>query len=599
MRAAMTACRILFAACFWCALATAASAAVEGELRIGVLAFRGAEHAIAEFEPTRAFLQQSMPGIRVRLEPYDLDGLATAVADGSVDFFITNPGQYIELESRFAATRIATLETSWPGEPTDSVGATVFARAGPQAPRTLGALRGRKIAVVAKQAFGGWRVALREIEDAGLPADQLGPIVETGFPMDRVIAAVLDGETDVGVVRSCLLEDEETAGHLRPSAIAIVGEKHVPGFPCKLSSRLYPDWPFAKTRLTAPDLAKKVAARLLAMPASDGRDWTAPLDYTAVQALYRQLKIGPYADLAPPTLTDLLHAYWQFLAVGLLIVGWWIVHVARVETLVRRRTAELEREMHERTRAEQEARTTREQRDQFSRLGIMGEMASTIAHELNQPLAAIVNYAEGMRRMLDSGRADPMLLRDGARGVASQAERAAAIVQRIRSFVRRREAKRAWLDTNTVVRETLALFEGLAASRGVRVYVHLSPETPPVVADRVEIQQVLLNLLQNAVDATTDGAPPGGIGSITVRTSRQGADAKVAVRDSGPPLAPEVEAHLFETFFTTKAQGLGLGLPLCRTIVESHGGRLWAAQNPGGGLTMRFILPGAQEETKT
>lgn len=566
-----------------------------GDIRIAVLAFHGTERAIEEFEPTRAFLEKTLPGRHVRLDPFDLDGLAKAVADGQADFIITNPGQYIELESRFGATRIATLETRWLGSPTDSVGSVIIARAGPGAPRTLRDLRGLKFAVVSQQAFGGWRVAWREMADAGLSPGRLGALVETGFPMDRVIRDVLDERADAGAVRSCLIEEEQAAGRLRPGALAIVGEKTVPGFPCKLSSRLYPDWPFAKARQTSPDLAKQVAASLLAMPATDGRDWTAPLDYTSVHALFQQLKIGPYAYLARPALAGLLRAYWQYLAVGLLVVGWWIVHVARVETLVRRRTGELEREIHERGRAEQEARTTREQRDQFSRLGIMGEMASTIAHELNQPLAAIANYAEGMTRMIDSGRADPTLLRDGARGVAGQAERAASIIQHIRSFVRRREAKRERVDPNEIVRETLDLFEGLAAHRGVKLYVHLSPDAPAIVADRVEIQQVLLNLLQNAVDAMSGEAMPDRERSVTVRTSRMGADAKFAVRDTGPGLMAEVEAHLFETFFTTKAQGLGLGLSICRTIVESHGGRLWATRNADAGVTMRFTLPGAQQ----
>jgi two-component system sensor histidine kinase TtrS len=271
------------------------------------------------------------------------------------------------------------------------------------------------------------------------------------------------------------------------------------------------------------------------------------------------------------------------------------VHVARDETLVRRRTAELTREIQEREKAEAEARATREQRDQFSRLGILGEMASNIAHELNQPLAAITNYAEGLTRFIDAGRSDPAFLRDGARGIAGQAERAAAIIRRIRAFVRRREATRERLDLDEVVRETISLFEGLAARRGIVLRTYLAGDLPKVVGDRVEIEQVLLNLLQNAVDAMVEGE--GRERGITVRTSRDGSDAKVAVRDHGPGLTAEVEAHLFDTFFTTKPQGLGLGLSICRTIVESHGGRLWAANNADGGLTMRFTLPGIDEET--
>ena len=584
------------------AMAACATAfAQDREIRIGVLAFQGSERAIGEFAPTRAQLERSLPNRRVILEPLDLDGLARAVADKRIDFVVTNPGQYIDLEARFGVTRLATLETSIGGVVSGAIASVVIAPSGPSAPVGLDDLAGRRLAVVSKQAFGGYQTVWREMDDRGISPDRLSELVETGFPMENVIDAIHAGRADVGVLRACILEEAIAAGRVKANEFAIVGEKPAPDLSCRVSTRLYPDWPFAKTRGTPPDVAKAVAASLLAMSAVDGRAWTAPQDYTTVHELFTQLKIGPYAYLAQPSLIGLFRAYWGWLAAALFGVGWWVVHVARVESLVRRRTGELEREIHERERAEQEARSHREQRDQFSRLGIMGEMASNIAHELNQPLAAITNYAEGMTRMIDLGRADTAMLRDGARGVADQAARAATIIQRIRSFVRRREAKREIVDPNDIVRETVALFEGLAARRDVKLYVHLGDDAPRILADRVEIQQVLLNLLQNAFDAMSDertlhSALPVREKAVTVRTSRAGADAKFAVRDFGPGLTPDVEAHLFETFFTTKPQGLGLGLSICRTIVESHGGRLWASQNEDAGLTMRFTIPGAIKE---
>ena len=194
-----------------------------------------------------------------------------------------------------------------------------------------------------------------------------------------------------------------------------------------------------------------------------------------------------------------------------------------------------------------------------------------------------------MTRLIDAGRTDPDMLRDGARGIAGQAERAGVIIRRIRSFVRRREHRRENLDISDVVREALVLFEGQASRSGVPLHLQLATGLPLLSADRIEIEQVLLNLLQNALDAMSDpGARRRGIGVSTIRS---GNTVEVAIRDYGTGLSPEVEAHLFDTFFTTKPQGLGLGLPICRTIVESHGGRLWATNEATGGLTMRFTLP--------
>ena len=261
---------------------------------------------------------------------------------------------------------------------------------------------------------------------------------------------------------------------------------------------------------------------------------------------------------------------------------------------MRRRTAELTREMAERNRAEAEARQHREERDQYARLGILGEMASSIAHELNQPLGAITNYAEGLTRAIDRGRPDPAFLRDGVRGIAGQADRAGTIIRRIRSFLRRREPQREALDLNEVARGPLSLFGAAAGRRGIALRFDPAPDLPPVMGDRVEIEQVLLNLLQNALDASED-APPGS--EIRLSTASDGNMVTMTLRDHGSGLSPDDAPHIFDAFHTTKERGLGLGLPICRTIAESHGGELWAEPQPDG-LAMHFSLPvatGAKE----
>lgn len=586
----------LFLFVFACLLAGLPASMVQAgsDVRIAVLAYQGSERAAQDFESTIAHLESALPDHRFIMEPLDLAGIVKAVSEKSVDFVITNPGEYVDLESRFGVTRLATLESRDHAVPTDTVGSTVITLNRPGHPERFRDLAGGTLAVVATDAFGGWQVIWREMDDAGVPASRLAGLLETGFPMEQVLAAVRSGKAVAGVVRTCLLEEQIAAGHVQTDEFAVVAERSVPDFPCRLSSRLYPDWPFSRLAGTSPDLAKAVTASLLTMAPVAGRAWTAPQDYTSVHALFRSLRIGPYEYLAHSTLLGFVRMYWHWFVVAGLGIIWWVVHVARVETLVRRRTAELTREIQEREKAEQTARTHREERDQFSRLGILGEMASNIAHELNQPLAAITNYAEGMTRFIDAGRTDPAFLRDGARGIAGQAERAGIIIRRIRSFVRRRAPRRESLDINEVVHDTLVLFQGQATRRGIPLHLALSSGLPPVSADRIEIEQVLLNLLQNALDSMADVEHrERGIG---VSTMRVGDSVEVAVRDHGIGLTAEVEEHLFDTFFTTKPQGLGLGLSICRTITESHGGRLWATNEATGGLTMHFALPVAVEE---
>ncbi|ALG74905.1 histidine kinase [Azospirillum thiophilum] len=570
---------------------TAAARAEPETVRIGVLAYLGSERAARDWEPTLAHLEHAIPDRRFFALPLDLPGMVLAVADRRVDFVITNPGNYVTLEARFAVTRIATLESGLPAFPIAAVGSTIIRRADRQGIHTLADLKGKRLAVVSTDAFGGFQIAWREMEDAGVhPFTDLAALIPVGFPMEGVADAVRDGTADAGVLRACLLEELEAQGRVAPGTFAVVGERQTDALqpdtpPCRVSSRLYPDWPFARLAHTPRDLARQVAAALLTMPATDGRAWTASLDYTTVHELFRTLHIGPYPK-TPPTLEDLLRRNWHWLAVAGAAVLWWVIHAARVEVLVRRRTAELVHEIAERERAEAAALRLREERDQLSRLGIVGEMASTIAHELNQPLAAIGNFAGGMTRLLDAPVPDLDRLRAGARSVAEQAERAAAIIQRTRGFVSRRGAQRSTLAVGAVVEETLSLF-GTPSDLQLSIVAEAASDLPPVQADKVELQQVVLNLLQNAVDAMR----PADGGTIAVRAALSDGMVMIEVRDSGSGVSDDARMRMFEPFFTTKPDGLGLGLSICRTIVERHGGRIWAEPSLPHGLAVRFTLP--------
>lgn len=592
--------KVLIVSCI--VLMSAATARAEPEpdtVRVGVLAYRGSERAARDWEPTLAYLERAIPDRRFVMLPLDLAGMVLAVADRQVDFVITNPGSYVTLEARFAVTRIATLESGTPEAPIAAVGSTIIRRADRAGIGKLADLKGKRLAVVSTDAFGGFQIAWREMEEAGVrPFTDLADLTTVGFPMEGVVEAVRDGRADAGVLRACLLEEMTAQGRVGPNEFAVVGERSPNDLPCRVSSRLYPDWPFARLAHTSRDLARRVAAALLTMPKMDGPEtegptWTASLDYTSVHELFRTLHIGPYPK-TPPTLEEVLSENWHWLVIIAAAVLWWAIHSARVEVLVRRRTAELEREIAERERAEATALRLREERDQLSRLGIVGEMASNIAHELNQPLAAIGNFAGGMTRILDAPTPDLGMLRAGARSVAEQAERAAAIIQRTRGFVSRRDAQRSALSVNAVVEETLSLF-GAPPDPALSIVTELADRLPEVRADKVELQQVLLNLLQNAVEATRSGNDGGG-GDILLRTALSGGMVMIEVRDSGLGAPEESRRRMFEPFFTTKPGGLGLGLSICRTIVERHGGRIWAVPGVPRGLAVRFTLPPAAGE---
>ena len=224
-----------------------------------------------------------------------------------------------------------------------------------------------------------------------------------------------------------------------------------------------------------------------------------------------------------------------------------------------------------------------------SRLSAMGEMASALAHELNQPLTAIMNYAQATRRLIGgAGEERTSALSGLLDKIVQQGSRAGQIIRRLRQFIAKGESERALADVNGVVEEAAALALIGAAGRGIAVRRELEEGLPPVLMDKIQIHQVITNLIRNSVDALSEV----GSGEILIRTRRTSAtQVEISVADTGPGLAPEVAARLFQPFVTTKPDGMGIGLSICRTIVEAHGGKLSVGDDPGSGAVFTVSLP--------
>jgi two-component system, LuxR family, sensor kinase FixL len=229
----------------------------------------------------------------------------------------------------------------------------------------------------------------------------------------------------------------------------------------------------------------------------------------------------------------------------------------------------------------------------ISRLTAMGEMASTLAHELNQPLSAIANYLKGVRRLLERhGGEQSAVIGEAVGKAAEQALRAGDIVRRLRDFVARGETERRVESLAKLVEEASALALVGAKEQGIRVRTLYGLDVDLVLADKVQVQQVLLNLMRNAVEAMA--ASPRR--DLLLSTALAEGMAVINVADSGPGIDAEMAAQLFQPFVTTKPHGMGVGLSISRTIVEAHGGRIWTEPNPGGGTIFRFTLPRVSDE---
>lgn len=229
-----------------------------------------------------------------------------------------------------------------------------------------------------------------------------------------------------------------------------------------------------------------------------------------------------------------------------------------------------------------------------SRLSDVGQMASTLAHELNQPLAAIVNYVQATRRLLAAQEqaVSPKIMEVMDKAVV-QAARAGEIIRHLRGFIRRGEAERQIEALNKTVEEATALALVGAKEASISVRWVLSEAPMPVLIDKVQIQQVVFNLIRNAVEAMAEHPLPRDL--VVTTTLVDDDTAQISISDSGPGLAPKVMAQLFQPFVTTKERGMGLGLSICKTIIDSHSGRIWASPNAKRGAVFHIALPIAHE----
>ncbi len=250
------------------------------------------------------------------------------------------------------------------------------------------------------------------------------------------------------------------------------------------------------------------------------------------------------------------------------------------------------RDISARRQAEDEARRRSADLAHAARLSTIGELTSGMAHEINQPLTAMVNFAEACLRMLRSGSTDAQKLEDALGQIAAQGQRAGHIIRHLHRLARKGESERGEVDLGHLVREVLGLVSNELRASAIALHLMLDESLPAVKCDRIQIEQVVLNLVRNAMDVLEQGPAHGR--ELTIHTRAvSGGIIELTVEDTGEGFGADGNERIFELFFTTKTNGLGMGLSISRTIIEDHDGRLWASPRPGGGAIFHVALPAA------
>ena len=565
---------------------------------IGVLAHRGTETAIRMWTPTVDYLSSRITGYNFQLVPLDLDGMHAAEERGELDFILTNPGHYVALEAHYGISRIATLMNDRDGVPATMFGAVIFTSAHRRDIRSLAGLKGKSFAAVDEAAFGGFQMAWRELKEAGVdPFTELSDLRFMGFPQDEIVYAVRDGLVDAGTVRTGLLERMADRGVIDLADFNVLNPQTSQDFPFLHSTRLYPEWAFAKSDSAADNLARDVAIALLQMPRDDPATragkyigWTVPLDYQRVHELFLELGIGPYLVSGDVSLAEVLRKYWYWLVLMSGIIFFSVIFNILIKREVVRRTTqlsevnrELREQILERRRTEKEVHELLdENRMLVGNSLVMQEnerrhLARELHDEMGQCIAAIQADAEIISEF--APRCDNRLV--------ESAEAIKDISAHIYEFVHSTmlQLRPSMLDNlglGDAIREEVDIWQsrhqGTRCSLSVNTDLDGLDEQTNITIYRI-IQECLTNIAKHAsarsvaieIDSI-DAIFPGDAGTTPVSA------LKMSIRDDGAGMDPKVRER-------------GLGLIGMRERAGALGGMLVIETMPGKGMTIVVTLP--------
>lgn len=559
-------------------------------IRLGIGSFAEPNPNYGILEPTVAAIQRAFPELQVCTRSYTTKALERAASSGEVNLFISSAGLYRRVLDK-GVRDIASLMGPHIIDPNMAEGSVFFTLKSRPEILTIGTMRGLRLAANMPEGFTGFLAGMKEVADFGEdPETFFGEVAFYGHDQTRVIEAVLDGRADVGIVRACTFEDIIDVNPEYRDQLRAVAERREDGFPCRHSTELYPSWVLVVTKTMPPNYAARVAAAVLAEPKTrTGLYWGIGTDFSAVDNLYRVLELGPYAFLREWSLVRFWAEYKTAIIAAVLIFLGLIAHGWRSEVLVKRRTAALEAAMAQERALEARAAKLRDRMQALQKIGVVGQISSLIAHELGQPLGAVRLFAHGLLRAIENGRTTAEGLENGIRRIDNQAERAQAILERVRAYAKSKTERRQATDIGKLLDEAVKNFRITSRGGIAEIRVKNAPESVFVYADPLEIELVIVNLLKNASEALRE--TPRATIDVALETDAAGREAVIRIADNGPRLSDEAFGKLARPFETSKTEGLGLGLSICRTIVELHAGRMEFKRGDACGLVVTVQLP--------
>lgn len=561
--------------------AAPSSAAV---LRLGVVTTTEPGFAATTVTPVVSEMEKLRPDDVVHVVQIAEHDLLHDIERERPDLLICSAWCFLNVLNDIGAHPVATRKTDRAASAVASIGAALVVRSDRADLRTLEDLRGKKAAATLPHSVDGYPAVRLMLREKGFSDEKFFSGVNfLTFTVPDVLSAVLSGDADVSILPACALERAQEEGLVEPGLLRVVGVPPDGALACSRSTALYPDITAGILPWTPNELTRDFLAALLESGHSDGYEWVATSDLRSVSNLYQELHLGRWAVLDDTSLSGLWKRYGRYAVLGLLLVLLLIANEYRLKRLVELRTAALTKTLREKEELARREEAARERLASLERMGAISQLCAMIAHELKQPVGAVLNFMAVLRmRSGESLKDDPVAQR-AMEGAQNEARRMAEIVDRVRGYAKRQRRTPEPVDLARTIDKALT-----HVKHGPQTTVRRDVAPNVFVAgDPLELELLVLNLVKNAVQAL-DAASGGTVTVTLARTDEFGAQLRVT--DDGPTLSDEIFAKLLKVSESVKEGGLGLGLAIVRNIVDEHGATLSIERLPERGLavTVRF-----------
>ena len=564
-----------------------AHASNNNTITIGTVRTLDTSFYIHTFGPTLLNLRSKHPDLIFKTREFkDYDSMVLAAENNELDFFMTSAGMAAYLERIEKARAIATRTHPRATIPRESVGAAFISRSDRNDIRTLADLKGKKIAAYSDEGFD-WYLALNELVRLYSDIKEIEKhTVFTNHEFPDVIARVANGDVDIGILSACEVEDLLKNESFSSKDFKVIGPRKSASLKCLHSTDLYPGIVVGAFAHTDPNKAKLLASSLLSMPPSrDAYSWGIANNYQDIESLFRKLKIKPFYN---PTLESVWDEYKNFVYAAIVLIILFIIHYLRTEQLVRIRTEQLRTEIQKKVQLQKEASAVRDKLNRAERSGIISQLSSIVAHEVNQPLEAIINYSACLSKYVENNYREDKTASEISNRVADSAARVAAIIDKVRSYAKKKESEKIVLSLTQTLKTTINEFQHADYGTDIKFEPDLGNKEILVEAEPLELKLLFSNLFRNAKEAMESEEEK--VISVMLRQTPDG-KAEIRISDRGRGLQESDLPKLTLPLFTRKPQGTGLGLSICRQIAESHGGHLEFEKTAENGLIVKVFLP--------